>query len=87
MIVACRVLQGRATTLVSATQNAAAALKMLARLPHLLAAPPVVLQRQLADHFCGILRGALHGRHARCLLAAVVLQQGIVQGLQQEALS
>ena len=82
VIVACRVLQGNTT----GQQDPSAAVALdAARLPRFAGCPPVILQRQLADHLCGILRGALHGRHARGLLTAIVLQQGIVQGLQQKA--
>lgn len=47
---------------------------------------PVVGQRELAQHLLGVLGGRLHGRHARCLLAAVVLQQPVVQRLQHDCL-
>ena len=42
---------------------------------------PVVREGELLQHLFGILGGALHGAHARCLLAAVVFQHGIVQSL------
>mmetsp|Transcript_13823 Transcript_13823/g.41773 ORF Transcript_13823/g.41773 Transcript_13823/m.41773 type:complete len:206 (+) Transcript_13823:64-681(+) len=37
----------------------------------------VVGQGQLAEHLLGILGGGLHGRHAGCLLAAVVLEHAV----------
>lgn len=42
---------------------------------------PVVRERELLEHLRCVLRGALHGRHARGLLAAVVLCHGIVNDL------
>lgn len=42
---------------------------------------PVVRQRELGQHLFGVLCGGLHGCHAGCLLAAVVLQHAVVQHL------
>ena len=43
---------------------------------------PVVTEGELADQLSGILGGALHSRHAGCLLTAVVLQCCIIECLQ-----
>lgn len=42
---------------------------------------PVVRECELVQHLLGILGGTLHGTHARRLLAAVVLQKGVVECL------
>ena len=46
---------------------------------------PVVGQRELGEHLRRVLCGALHCAHARCLLAAVVLQQRVVHHLRTHA--
>eukprot|EP00983_Pelagomonas_calceolata_P067961 1149709-Pelagomonas_calceolata.AAC.2 len=46
--------------------------------PSLTCRVPVVGKRQCAEHLPGTLGRVLHGRHARCMLAAVVLQHRVV---------